>query len=155
MGRGLPLRPRLFIIPAANQRARMQMSSQRRIVPAQAVTSAAHLSVWLRKDSDRSNRGPEGSQPGRGPLSGRNILTISTAGSGINTRFCFCRPAAQHHHSPARLGSARHGPGDTSCFYLENKGGGCFFCSSFALFSFCPPPEPPPPPASAALIDPH
>lgn len=42
----------------------MQIASQRRIVPAQAVTSSAHLSVWLRQDSDRSSR-PKGREPGR------------------------------------------------------------------------------------------
>lgn len=86
--------PRPIATRPANQLACMQIASQHRIVPAQAVTSPAHLSVWLCKDSDRSNREAEGSQPGRGSLSGRNIISLPTAGSGINTLFGL-RPSVQ------------------------------------------------------------
>lgn len=97
--------PRPIAIRSTNQLAHMQITSQHCIVPALAVTSPAHLSVWLCKDSDRSNREAEGSQPGRGSLSGRNTVTLPTTGSGINTRFR--RRLSVQRHSPGRLGPGR------------------------------------------------
>lgn len=59
-------------------------------------------------------------------MSGGNIITISTAGSGINTLFL-------HRLSVLQQSSARTG---TSTLYRENRGSGCVLCSSLRCFSF-------------------